>query len=185
MRSWQDFSNIAATHIPWGIVKSWKCNACGECCKWFQIPVNTREYSRIGQAYGYHVFEPGLGVAYLRKQDKERCIFQVRNMNRWLCGLQAEKPHVCKMWPFTVSKTPLYGRKETALWQDQNKSLYLYIDPRCPNVILGKPTDHFIEKVIPEFVEIAFDRRKLQEHSTHALDRDNTLNGRTIHHLPV
>jgi len=159
------------TYVPWSFVRLWSCKACGECCRWFKVPVSTREYSKIGQVYGYDVFELGLGVAYLRKREQERCIFQFREGSRWLCGLQADKPHVCKMWPLIVSKTPLYGRPEAALWQDQQEKLYVYIDPRCPNIILGKTGEHFLEKVLPEFVEIAFGKRRFQEHSTHWLDR--------------
>jgi len=168
--AWKAFNNRMPTYIPWSSVRSWNCNACGECCKWFRVPVNTREYSRIAQAYGYDVFELGLGVAHLRKQAQERCIFQFREGSRWLCGLRAEKPHVCRMWPFIVSRTPRYERLESTLWQDQKGKLYVYIDPRCPNTILGRPTDHFLENVIPEFVEIALGKRRFQEHSTHSVE---------------
>jgi len=50
-------------------------------------------------------------------------------------------------------------------------------------MILGKPTDHFVEEVLPEFVEIAFSKREFQEHSTHSVDPDGVPNQRITHNL--
>jgi len=152
--------------IPWSRVESWRCEACGECCKWFNIPLAMHEYAKISQAYGHHAFTLGLGKVYLRKQGDERCVFQFRLGGRWLCSLQAEKPYVCRMWPFMVSRSPVHGRSQAARWDSPYGRVYIYVDPRCPMIAFGSPSRHFLNKVLPEFVEMAFSQRIRQEHST-------------------
>ncbi len=152
--------------IPWSRVRSWSCNACGECCRWFNIPLTLHEYAKINQIYGRQAFALGLGKAYLRKRADERCIFQFRLGGRWLCGLQAEKPYVCRMWPFTVSRNPIYGRSQEARWNTVYGRTYIYVDPRCLTITFGRPSSYLLNKVLPEFVEMAFGRKTLQEHST-------------------
>lgn len=152
--------------IPWSKVELWSCKACGECCKWFSIPLTLHEYAKISQTYGHHAFALGLGKAYLRKRGDERCIFQFRLGGRWLCGIQADKPYVCRMWPFTVSRGPIYGRSQAARWDCPYGRIFIYVDPRCPMITFGKPSDHLLNNVLPEFVEMAFSKRTLQEHST-------------------
>jgi len=61
------------------------------------------EYAMITQKYGHDVLALGVGRAYLRRRTDGRCIFQYCESGSWLCGLQAEKPYACKMWPFVVS----------------------------------------------------------------------------------
>jgi Fe-S-cluster containining protein len=89
--------------LPWWSVASWKCDACGECCKWFSVSVTMHEYARISHHHGHDVVTLSLGRALLRKRCDGRCIFQYCESGSWLCGLQAEKPYACKMWPFIVS----------------------------------------------------------------------------------
>jgi len=74
-------------YLPWSRVESWSCKACGECCKWFSIPLTPHEYAKISQTCGHRAFALGLGKAYLRKRDDERCVFQFELYGRWLCGL--------------------------------------------------------------------------------------------------
>jgi len=152
--------------IPWSKVESWSCKACGECCKWFNIPLTLHEYAKIGQIYGRQAFALGLGKVYLRKRVDERCIFQFRLGERWLCGLQAEKPYVCRMWPFTVSRNPIYGRSQEARWEGPYGRTYIYADPRCLMITFGRPSNYLLNKVLPEFVDMAFGKKMLQEHST-------------------
>jgi len=156
--------------VPWSHLKSWVCDACGECCRWFSVPVRMHEYAVILQRYGCGVVGLGLGRAYLRKRHDSRCIFQLRLGDRWLCGLQAKKPRVCKMWPFVVSKDPEYGRDEAARWEGSYGRAYVYVDPRCPRAVFGKPTRYLVEKVLPELVDLAFGRRESQLYTTHISD---------------
>ena len=152
--------------VPWSRVESWSCRACGECCKWFSIPLTLHEYAKISHSYGHHAFTLSLGRAYLRKRADDRCLFQFRIGGRWLCGLQAEKPYICRMWPFTVSRNPIHGRSQAARWDSPHGRTYIYVDPRCPTITFGKPSNHLLSKVLPEFVEMAFGKRIHQENST-------------------
>ena len=152
--------------IPWSRIQSWSCNACGECCKWFSIPLTPYEYAKISQTHGYEAFTLGLGKAYLRKRDDGRCLFQFRSGDRWLCGLQTEKPYVCKMWPFTVSKSPIHGRSQAARWNSAYGGTYIYVDPRCPSITFGRPSNNLLNNVLTEFVEITFGKTH-QEYSTY------------------
>ncbi|WP_455283575.1 YkgJ family cysteine cluster protein [[Eubacterium] cellulosolvens] len=152
--------------IPWSRVKSWVCDACGECCRWFSVPVTMHEYARISQNYGHDVFALGLGRAYLRRRPDGRCVFQFKRGDRWLCALQAEKPHACKMWPFIVCSNPVHGRDDAARWDGRGGRAYVYVDPRCSRIWLGKPTGQLVDKALPEFVDIAYGRRGTQLYTT-------------------
>jgi len=124
------------------------------------------EYARISHRYGHDVVILGLGRAYLRKRRDGRCIFQYCESGCRLCGLQAEKPYACKMWPFIVCKKPLHGRQQAASWNGPYGRIYVYVDPRCPRITFGEPTQYLINKVLREFVEIAIGKTKNQLYTT-------------------
>lgn len=50
--------------ISWKRVKSWKCIACGECCRYFNIHLRGIEYARLSKSYGSEVFD------ITKKQEK-------------------------------------------------------------------------------------------------------------------
>jgi Fe-S-cluster containining protein len=152
--------------VPWSMVASWSCDACGECCKWFSVSVTMHEYARISHSYGHDAVILGVGRAFLRKRCDGRCIFQYRDSGGWLCGLQAEKPYACKMWPFIVCKKPLHGRQQAACWDAPYGRIYVYADPRCPRITFGEPTQYLISRVLPEFAEIAIGNTKNQLYTT-------------------
>jgi Fe-S-cluster containining protein len=152
--------------VPWSRVASWKCDGYGECCKWFSVPVTMHEYARISHRYGHDVVTLGLARAYLRKRPDGRCIFQYCNSDGWLCGLQAEKPYACKMWPFIICKEPLHGSRQAASWDGPYGRIHVYVDPRCPRITFGQPTQHLMDRVLPEFVEIAIGKTKNQLYTT-------------------
>lgn len=154
------------TFVPWSRVASWNCDACGECCKCFSVPVTMYEYAGISHRYGHDVVALGLGRAYLRKGRDGRCIFQYREEGSWLCGLQADKPYVCKMWPFIVCRKPLHGRQQAAGWDGPDGRIFVYVDPRCPRITFGEPTHHLMNRVLPESVEMALGKRKDQLYTT-------------------
>jgi len=124
------------------------------------------EYAMITQKYGHDVLALGVGRAYLRRRTDGRCIFQYCDSDGWLCGLQAEKPYACKMWPFIVCKKPLHGGQQAAGWDAPYGRIYVYADPRCPRITFGEPTDYLINTVLPEFVDIAVGKRKSQLYTT-------------------
>ena len=152
--------------IPWSQVQSWTCDACGECCKWFTVPISAYEYAKISQTCGFEVFEFREGHVWLRRRFDKRCIFMFLRGRHWLCGLQADKPHVCRMWPFRVTNRPVYGREGRARYEGLEWTGYVYLDPRCPRIIYGKPTLNFAAHVVEEFIQMATRRTNHQNYST-------------------
>ncbi len=149
--------------IPWSQIQSWSCDACGECCKWFSIPLTMYEYAKICQRYGFDVVEMREGRAWLKKRLDKRCIFMIWQNGRWLCGLQEDKPHACRMWPFRVVDRPAFGNEMRSRYENEEWHGYVYADPRCPRLIYGAPTPSFANRIVREFVHIA--RRKTERQS--------------------
>jgi Fe-S-cluster containining protein len=152
--------------VRWSQIQSWSCDACGECCRWFTVPISTYEYAKICQTRRFEAFEFREGKIWLKKRSDKRCIFTFPLRGQWLCGLQNEKPHVCRMWPFRVADRPLYGREDRARYEGSEWTGYVYVDPRAPRVIYGRPTPEFMRRVVEEFVQIATRRISHQNYST-------------------
>jgi hypothetical protein len=70
------------------------------------------------------------------------------------------------MWPFIICKEPLHGRQQAASWDGPYGRIHVYVDPRCPRITFGQPTQHLMDRVLPEFVEIAIGKTKNQVYTT-------------------
>lgn len=152
--------------IPWGEVHSWRCDACGLCCKGFRVPLRMDEYVKIASRFGYGAVEFDLGKVYLKRGINDRCIFQRYWGGKWLCSLQAMKPLACKLYPFRVLSRPKYPGGGEAYYNYRGVELYIYLDPHCPGIRLGTPSREFVTKVLPEIVEISLGKRTRQYYST-------------------
>jgi len=152
--------------VPWSQVHSWSCNGCGECCKWFTVPISTYEYAKIGQVVGFRMFEFREGGVWLKKRPDRRCVFALCRGNLWLCGLQNGKPYPCRMWPFRISNQPLYGRNDRARYEGSSWTGYVYVDSRCPGIVYGRPSLTFTTRIVEEFVQMAIGERRHQYYST-------------------
>ncbi len=160
--------------IPWARVRDWSCLACGECCKWFMIPLRADELARILHTFGEWAIEFKLTKAYIRKPySGSRCIFQYRMRDKWLCILQemGMKPVACKLWPFIPLIKPKYGREQEAVFEHSGERFYIYVDPRCPGVTLGRPSLHLLQKVLPEVIELRLGIRTKQRFTTSSIRR--------------
>jgi len=157
--------------IPWARVRDWNCLACGECCKWFVIPLRADELARILHTFGEWAIEFRLGKAYIRKPFS-RCIFQYRRQDKWLCALQEVdmKPVACKLWPFIPLTKPKYGRDQEAAFEHLGERFYVYVDPRCPGISLGRPSSHLVQRVLPEIIELRLGMRTRQNFTTSRLE---------------
>ncbi len=134
--------------IPWRRVKDWECVACGSCCRRFYVPLSREEAVGIAAKYGWDKLEIVHGKTVLKRVNGG-CIFQVDN----LCSLGNNKPIICKTWPILVMKKPVYGRGEEAAFQ-LDEMYYIYVDLRCPNIVLGRPSRRLVDRVIPEAIRI-------------------------------
>lgn len=152
--------------IPWSEVHTWSCTACGRCCVGYRIPLKMDEYVRVANRYGYGVVEFGLGKVYLKQGPSDRCIFQHPSQGRWVCALQAMKPLACKLFPFRVYSQPVYKRGDTSEYRFRDKIFYVYLDPSCPGIVGGKPSERFLLSTLPEVVEIGMGLRWKQRYTT-------------------
>jgi Fe-S-cluster containining protein len=152
--------------IPWSEVNSWACKACGRCCVGYRVPLKMDEYARVANLYGHNVVELGLGKVYLRHGPGDRCIFQHPSQGRWVCALQAIKPLACKLFPFRVQSKPVYRRGDGSGYRFRDKTLHIYMDPACPGIVPGKPSERFLLHTLPEIAEIGMGLRWKQRYTT-------------------
>lgn len=152
--------------IPWRHVASWSCLACGRCCRGFEVALRLDEWVKILGTYGAVVTEPRVDRLSLRKKPDGTCVFLYRFFDRWICGLQPMKPRACKLWPFKIHGKPKYGRPDEASFTRGEKRLFVYVDPLCPGIRWGAPTQSFMHNTLPEFVEIGLGLREKQQYST-------------------
>lgn len=151
---------------PWSFVESWRCIACGICCRGYQVVLRFNEWVNLIRKYGIGVTQPGVSKFFLGKKGDGTCVFLSTAFNTWLCGLQNMKPKACKIWPFKVLTRPRYGRFKDAEYRYRNKTLYVYVDPACIGLRWGKPTREFVYQTLPEFIEITLGLSARQTFST-------------------
>jgi hypothetical protein len=135
--------------LPWTRIHSWKCTACGRCCRDYKVPLTYGEYLRFRR----------LGVVeekrkYYLKKINGKCPFQTGRY----CGIQRRKPFVCKLYPFTIKERG----DEIALFEYGNNEYYVYVDTYCKNIITGKPSKSFKRRIV-EALEIYTGKRRIPE----------------------
>ena len=162
------------TPVPWSYVSSWHCTCCGLCCREFDVVLRFDEWLRLVRTYGVGVTKAGLDKLYMGKKSDGSCLFLYNSFGRWFCGLQDTKPRACKVWPFKLSNKPRYGRSREAAFDYKGKRLYVYVDPFCPELRWGKPSERTVYQVIPEFIEIALGVREKQVYSTYDMKHDTS-----------
>lgn len=161
--------------VPWSYVNSWYCTGCGLCCKEFDVVLRFDEWLNLVRRYGVGVTTATLNKFYIGKKTDGTCMFVYNSLGRWLCGLQHMKPTACKLWPFKISNMARYGRPQEAAFNYQGKQLFVYIDPLCPEIRWGKPSQQMTYRVIPEFAEIALGLREKQVYSTSSVYMQNDI----------
>jgi len=151
-------------HIPWKLVKSWECIACGICCRRYIVSLTPEEYKILFKFWPEKVLMRK-GKPYLKRKKDGGCEFLVGN----LCSLQilGMKPVACKVWPFKVLLKPdKFDRDFNGLYQreKEGREYFIYINPKCQGINRGEP-DNF-KKVIDEIIEIWNGLKKKQYYST-------------------
>ena len=152
--------------IPWRSVRSWHCSGCGDCCKRYTVQITIQEWLNLPKTFGYNFVTQDLSGFYLGKTADGRCPFLWRSMGRILCGIQGMKPLACKIWPFRILDRPKYGRADEAHFNYRNRDFYVYLVPRCVGINWGKPSEHLVKIVIPEFIDVKLGLQKRQLYST-------------------
>lgn len=151
--------------IPWSEVNSWACNACGNCCLGYRIPLKPDEYARVAKMYGHNVIDFGLGKVYLKHNQINRCVFQHPSQGRWICSLQGIKPLACKLFPFRIHSKQVYPN-DGSIFRYQGRNYHVYLDPACEGIAVGKPSDRFAQQLIPEMLQIGMGMRYKQRLTT-------------------
>lgn len=141
-------------YLPWSSIGSFRCLACGTCCSHFMVPLRASEALSIARIFGWDHLEVRKGRLFIRKHGRA-CPFLVRRGSLRVCLLQEVgiKPRACKVWPFHIFRTPEYGKREEASLSTRYGTFYVYVDPRCPGISLGRPTDTLLDAVV-EALEI-------------------------------
>jgi Fe-S-cluster containining protein len=78
--------------LPWRYIENWNCNACGVCCKGFEVVLDFPEWINIVKTYGVDYTVPGLSRLHLKHKGDGTCIFLDNYYGSWLCQLQYMKP---------------------------------------------------------------------------------------------
>jgi Fe-S-cluster containining protein len=152
--------------VPWSQVSSWRCNACGICCRRYDVLLKLPEWLSIVKKYGVKYTASSINSFLLRKRPDGSCTFLVEAPNTAFCSLQRTKPQACKLWPFKILDRPKFGSPSNASYRFGNRRLFIYADAACTGLTFGAPTHDFAYSVIPEFIEIAFGLRQKQFKST-------------------
>jgi len=161
--------------VPWSHVNSWHCSCCGLCCKDFEVVLQFDEWLNLIRKYGVGVTKTGLNRFFLGKKDDGTCMFLYNSFGRWFCGLQNTKPMACRLWPIKVVNRPKYGFANEAAFNYNGRQLFVYIDPSCPEISFGRPSQRMTYHVIPEFIEIALGSREKQMYSTSSVHEQHGL----------
>ncbi|MCS7118710.1 MAG: YkgJ family cysteine cluster protein [Archaeoglobaceae archaeon] len=133
--------------VPWRLVASWHCEACGACCVQYRVRLRTYEFLKLRKT-GF--VEERAGRFYIKKIGKF-CPFQSGN----LCSLGNFKPLVCKIYPFSILKRG----EELASFEFEGEEFFVYVDSFCKNVKIKKDPKPSIEKEVIEALEIMIGRR--------------------------
>ncbi|PVX23779.1 MAG: hypothetical protein CW691_09645 [Candidatus Bathyarchaeum sp.] len=169
--------------VSWRNVKSWKCTECGMCCRDYHVVLNFNEWVNIVRKYGAQSTMPTVNKLLLGKKSDGTCCFLTCMGDNCICGLQYMKPLACKIWPFKVFDNPKFGNPNEALYTYRNRNFFIYVDPACTGLTLGKPSPEFKYKTLPEFIDVAVGIRRKQLHSTSKIQfrpNHSPFRGRTI-----
>jgi Fe-S-cluster containining protein len=153
-------------YIPWKYIADWKCISCGDCCTLYSVVIDFGEWLGIIKNYGVEHTASGLSNLFIKRRSDGSCAFLNNGSNTCLCGLQHMKPKACQLWPFKVLPRPQYGYPSEALYLYREKPLFVYADPMCRGLRMGRPTFEFANYTVGEFVEIATGTRRNQFRTT-------------------
>ncbi|MCD6458898.1 MAG: YkgJ family cysteine cluster protein [Thermoproteales archaeon] len=134
-------------YLGWRNVKGWTCIRCGACCKNYIIQLSPGEAMYYTIKYG-PVAVKFQGKHYLLKKPDGSCIFLGYSQGKAVCMIYHDRPRVCRIYPFLITKEPLKGNGEDAEIVFRGKSLYLYVDAACPGVDTANNMKYLITPVL-------------------------------------
>ena len=148
--------------VPWRLVKSWTCLACGSCCRRYAVNLTWKEHRKIGKFWPDKV-RIKKKKPYLGRRIDGTCEF----LSGKLCRLQMLniKPFACKIWPFRVLLKPdKMDKNFDGLYQTHNKEYFIYLSPTCLGINKGNPID--LNKTVEEVIRLRNGIEREQYYST-------------------
>jgi len=88
----------------------------------------------------------------LLKKGDGSCIFLSYKGGVAYCLIYHDRPRVCRMYPFLVTRKPLSGDGEDAEILYGGDKLYLYVDSVCPGVDTANNMYYLIDKVLEKWL---------------------------------
>lgn len=156
--------------IPWRHLADWKCTACGECCRLYNVVLNVNEWLKIVKGYGFEHTVTGLNKLFIKRRGDGSCAFLCVYSNVNACSLQYMKPKACKLWPFKILIEPKYGFANEASYRYEKNTFFIYADSMCCGVKYGLPSWEFVNRTLKEFTEIAVGLDRIQHRTTSRID---------------
>ncbi|MEM1579235.1 MAG: YkgJ family cysteine cluster protein [Archaeoglobaceae archaeon] len=136
-------------HVPWKLVASWHCDACGICCTQYRVRLRAYEFLKFRFT---GLVEEKAGRFFIKKFGKF-CPFQIGN----LCSLGNSKPVACKVYPFSILKKG----EDLASFEFEGEEYFVYVDNFCKNVRVkkDKKPSKLVAKEVTEAMEIITGKR--------------------------
>jgi len=129
-------------YAPWRKVSSWACVRCGDCCKRFLVVLTPSEALNLARKYELPMVARGAKYLMPCKADGS-CLFLVEEGGVATCAIYFERPFVCRMYPFHVSRRD-GGGKEALYVDHDGTELYVYVDVTCRGVGSGTPVKSLV-----------------------------------------
>lgn len=124
-------------YVPWRKVSGWKCVRCGRCCREYLVSVSYSEALMLSLKYSAPIIKID-NKYYLMPRIDGKCPFLTYIGPIAYCKIYYDRPTVCRLYPFYVSKTPTYGRASEAEFEYGDEILYVYVDSLCLGVNKAK-----------------------------------------------
>ncbi len=87
----------------------------------------------------------------MKKYDGS-CIFLDYEEGKAKCLIYHNRPRVCRMYPFLVTRKPINREGEDAEIRLGERRIYLYVDAVCPGVNTAENIYYLIGKVIEKWL---------------------------------
>lgn len=92
------------------------------------------------------------GKYYLVKKYDGSCIFLDYERGVAKCLIYHDRPRVCRMYPFLVTRKPLNGDGEDAEIRLGERKVYLYVDAVCPGVNTAENIHYLLGKILEKWL---------------------------------
>ena len=133
-------------YVAWRKVRGWTCIRCGLCCVKYLVSLTLGEAMYFQVKYGPVVFRKNNRYYLFMKPDGS-CIFLTRHNGIAFCTIYNERPIVCRLYPFYITRKPLDDDKN-ALYIFNEEKIYVYVDAVCPGVNRASNIKYIVDNIV-------------------------------------